>query len=712
MVSGLQRPAQPHRVLVLRAIPSPTKCRESLLLPSQELEVNFTAKALKHVRQRRACYERDMNDLASTMPDLRRLESKSEQEDTCMRPTTAPEATSNRHGVASTWSAGDGLSPRPKTAPERPLLKDAVEPKYLSTALVPRIPRRPLTSRRPCRLMPMRPRPAAELQLPTPSVQIVEAPTSCMVITPEGVEVQVPGHTWLVLASNDAEDSSTTRLSDLAGGGEIPEGTRRLLRSVPQDRLHAAAAEANFQRASRGTSLVALRHAACALELLGQRDREESTLPLILTSPSTSFASLPSEGSTQIARYSRMAKVVEAQASAAERRALLPKKPTWMARQEEDSAQMRRGRMHYKKGLEALNDFLEFARRRFGNPVRTWFKLDPEENMKLGEKLFVRRCLDLGFSGNVLALWRYVDSDRSGTVSILELSSHCALVLARFKTFIQETFNGSVAEVFDILDDNRSGRVLKAEFVAKLKSLSYNGSASMLFDLLDRSGLGFVAMRDLVYLETWDPPMYLRQEPDFELLDRFKDALVNVYGDPLFRSWQKLLDRDGTMRVSWEKFCYACRHLRVGNIKLGVEGVPETEEDVAKVWRALDKDCSGWISLREFDPESYDLIAEFKRWALAHHGGIYEAFRYLDSCITVANNRLSISELRKACAGDQGFRGDAGRLFEVLNVNYSGHISEQEVKFLHEWDLSRDEWESSQALNHKPLLLCKALVVA
>lgn len=41
-----------------------------------------------------------------------------------------------------------------------------------------------------------------------------------------------------------------------------------LLRCVPESRLHVLAAEANFSRASQGQSVLALRHAALALELL------------------------------------------------------------------------------------------------------------------------------------------------------------------------------------------------------------------------------------------------------------------------------------------------------------------------------------------------------------------------------------------------------------------------------------------------------------
>ena len=60
--------------------------------------------------------------------------------------------------------------------------------------------------------------------------------------------------------------------------------------------------------------------------------------------------------------------------------------------------------MYVYKGCRALAEFRDFTNRRFGNPLRTWFLLDPEANMKLGEKQFQRKCMEMGFRGNVTAI--------------------------------------------------------------------------------------------------------------------------------------------------------------------------------------------------------------------------------------------------------------------------------------------------------------------
>lgn len=144
-------------------------------------------------------------------------------------------------------------------------------------------------------------------KVPVLPALIVESPTRILVQTAEGEFVRVPARTWLLLeppasaSSRELSFGSLNRipLAAAAGGGFIvqdgpssatssdddgvvgaskspsqEEGTKALapgqtrLRMVLGHRLHSAAAEANFRRASVGTSVLALRHAALASALL------------------------------------------------------------------------------------------------------------------------------------------------------------------------------------------------------------------------------------------------------------------------------------------------------------------------------------------------------------------------------------------------------------------------------------------------------------
>ncbi|CAK9041637.1 Uncharacterized protein SCF082_LOCUS24022 [Durusdinium trenchii] len=119
---------------------------------------------------------------------------------------------------------------------------------------------------------------------------IVEAASTLSVhLGPDRIE-KVPPRTWLLLEppepgnravrSPDRQNEfkelvhfvtkkNTCLLSSCAGGGWLEDQPGiTLLRPVPVTRLHHRAAEANFCRASGGVSLLALRHAQRALELL------------------------------------------------------------------------------------------------------------------------------------------------------------------------------------------------------------------------------------------------------------------------------------------------------------------------------------------------------------------------------------------------------------------------------------------------------------
>merc|ERR1712113_1236802 len=97
------------------------------------------------------------------------------------------------------------------------------------------------------------------------------------------------------------------------------------------------------------------------------------------------------------------------------------------------------------------------------------------------------------------------------------------------------------------------------------------------------------------------------------------------------------LDKDASMRVSWDDYSSVCKTLN----RAAVPGVPKTVEQMASVWRALDEDCGGWIALREFDLEAFDCVAGFKQWAMKDHGAVVHAFHALSG----RNQKLTESEL-------------------------------------------------------------------
>merc|ERR1719265_1919989 len=108
--------------------------------------------------------------------------------------------------------------------------------------------------------------------------------------------------------------------------------------------------------------------------------------------------------------------------------------------------------------------------------------------------------------------------------------------------------------------------------------------------MFDRHRLQFITSKDIVFLDRWNPPPYLFSRPDPVGLDNFKNALRKMFVS-LLRAWKQLLDKDGTMRVSWDEFCDTCKKLpRMHGLPNDMHhGLPKTEAQQAAIWRALDE---------------------------------------------------------------------------------------------------------------------------
>jgi len=280
------------------------------------------------------------------------------------------------------------------------------------------------------------------------------------------------------------------------------------------------------------------------------------------------------------------------------------------------------------------------------------------------------------------------------------LDPRTGVILASFRKFLLDrTPNGDATSGFRLLDANNSYRLYKAEFIQRLKELGYTANLTLLFDLLDRDGYGFLVDQNFNFLHRWRPHPYLFCKPIPELVQPFKEALLAVHGAPLAKVWRKVLDRDGSMRVKWNAFFAACSQPAM----LKQTGSPKTEEQMCGVWKAFDSDSSGWISLREFDPECFELYAGFKRWAEEHHGTVLQAFREIDAA-TNGNGKLAPSELRKVLShGPKAWSGDTDWLFECLDWHDSGRLVEQDFAFLDHWDLDGEDWEATvRNWNNRP----------
>merc|ERR1719238_1631088 len=113
---------------------------------------------------------------------------------------------------------------------------------------------------------------------------------------------------------------------------------------------------------------------------------------------------------------------------------------------------------------------------------------------------------------------------------------------------------------------------------------------------------------------------------DEDRLAKLKKDLCDIHGNGNgLKVWRTMLDKRGSMKISWEEWTLICNELRKSGPALQL-----TQDQVGSIWRAMDDDCSGYISVREWDEQAYDALSSFKRWADDTHGGVMKAFRALD----------------------------------------------------------------------------------
>eukprot|EP00927_Polykrikos_kofoidii_P061480 TRINITY_DN56314_c0_g1_i1.p1 TRINITY_DN56314_c0_g1~~TRINITY_DN56314_c0_g1_i1.p1 ORF type:complete len:738 (-),score=101.82 TRINITY_DN56314_c0_g1_i1:148-2361(-) len=666
--------------------------RREVPLPRFNVEKNFYSKVLANVRERRA------KSYSPHCPGGNSADANS------IVPSRSPSPTCNSS-------------------------RCVVEPKYLSLACLPQGATQQWKQeslQQLVRLRAVTPQPkkpelsAPERDLSGPFICVVEASVSLTIVWVAGRKtIKVPPQTWLVLASSpesqisdgeraDCDDATEEDwwLAEEAGGGRIDASAAvvSLLRFVEGKRLCLKGAEANFNRAAKGAVKLALDHATLLLRLLGgdiaggcpapnptsisvidTRILDDLNVPKVSTGElledrARRAACLVKHGASELARRKvRVARRALSESQDIQHSGLTPHKPP-----PEFIGSPKKTRL--MKGFLALKDFMSFGNVRFGNPMRLWFRLDPQENMTLGQQQFMRACTLINFNGSASALWYYIDADNSGSITILELHPQSAMLLAAFKQLIVTELGGTSDTAFRQLDEHRTHRIMLSDFELALRhhpEIPLNN----LFDLLDRRGLGFIVSQDLAFLDKWNPPCYVFVEPDPQGLHRIKEVLLEKQSN-LLKAWRKSLDRDGTMRISWDEWRNACAELQ----RTGVKGIPATIEEIGAAWREMDRECSGWVPLRAWDTPAFEVLSDFKRWVDRVHGGARKAFRVLDGS---ANCKLSVGELKKAARGKDRFKGDLDFLFVGLDVYNAWVLTENEVRFLDDWDLAWEEWEAA-----------------
>eukprot|EP00928_Gymnodinium_smaydae_P060023 TRINITY_DN4356_c0_g2_i2.p1 TRINITY_DN4356_c0_g2~~TRINITY_DN4356_c0_g2_i2.p1 ORF type:complete len:957 (-),score=233.64 TRINITY_DN4356_c0_g2_i2:284-3154(-) len=324
-----------------------------------------------------------------------------------------------------------------------------------------------------------------------------------------------------------------------------------------------------------------------------------------------------------------------------------------------------RRRAEMKREMEARDTFRRHIKKTYGNAVRAMrIALDPNQTNALTLRTLRCYCRKQDLPLNAADLFAALDADRDGFVRLEDICVKSALALASLKAFCRgEPCLGSCASIWGSPEAIQASREATGTWFAdkKLQTKTFARALRLLgweepkvtgviLKSLDLHGCGVISQDDLEWLDGWRPVEWATAAPDPGAWDALRELLLGIYGHPL-RAWRVLLDRDDSNTLSWFEFKKACQ-------KIGFDRIGEA-------WRALDKDLSGTITMREYDPDSAHMLRSFKEWAELNYGSVKHCLKVLDSD---RDGHITFSELNRACQ-KLHWTGDARLLFDCLDTD-------------------------------------------
>jgi len=351
-----------------------------------------------------------------------------------------------------------------------------------------------------------------------------------------------------------------------------------------------------------------------------------------------------------------------------------------------------------RKGRHARITFISHLRELYGNEVRALRRALAPDGYGFSLMTLRNYCRRSNLRIDHRDLWAALDRNHDGQVTLEEFNCHTALALASLQRWARKSpLLGSCAAIWETPEAadasrKRSGtwfsgkKMLVGTLRETLQSLQWPGAnnastRSLVFGALDIANCGLITLADLQWLDRWRPPEWVYAEPDPEALKELREILAEAYGHPL-RAWRCILDKDDSNHLDYNEFLAACKQIRFG-------GNP------ASAWRALDTDILGRVSMKQYDPESAQLLHSFKAWTEVNFGSVKHFFKAMD---TDNNGDVTYPELKRACH-KLHWHGDVQLLFDCLDIDRAKdcdkarNLSLAEVAFLDSWLIEPTEEE-------------------
>mmetsp|Transcript_44166 Transcript_44166/g.105708 ORF Transcript_44166/g.105708 Transcript_44166/m.105708 type:complete len:740 (-) Transcript_44166:82-2301(-) len=384
---------------------------------------------------------------------------------------------------------------------------------------------------------------------------------------------------------------------------------------------------------------------------------------------------------------------------------------------EDESAQRRRGLallqrdfVHEKRahdnlefeGAQGAEGFRKFLRRKFGSALAGWRVLDWDCSGRLSLNEFCTACRRLGFHGNLKQLWRELDVNDNGYVSMMELDPEAGQYIATFKLELMHEYGDMLTAWQKGIDTNGNRRIDAEEIEECCKKLGLSLDPKKLFDMLrggpkdrgvtlqqfdpdawkrwitsDFGGLlskvnteffdDFPPLGDEIPLplevmlhpvkdglRKWRQTLHSRDRAWIDravgqnskyrsgvcTLDGFRQLLKSRHGS-LLGAWREALDLDGNGRITFCEFCQAMQRLGFQAETLGL-------------WKKLDAKNEGKVYFKDLDPETDAALAELQKRCEEVHGNMLLAWlKEMDRKGTgiVNESQFSKAFVKLGCSG-------------------------------------------------------------
>eukprot|EP00746_Dinoflagellata_sp_MGD_P000358 gnl/MRDRNA2_/MRDRNA2_100645_c0_seq1.p1 gnl/MRDRNA2_/MRDRNA2_100645_c0~~gnl/MRDRNA2_/MRDRNA2_100645_c0_seq1.p1 ORF type:complete len:699 (+),score=124.53 gnl/MRDRNA2_/MRDRNA2_100645_c0_seq1:102-2198(+) len=319
-----------------------------------------------------------------------------------------------------------------------------------------------------------------------------------------------------------------------------------------------------------------------------------------------------------------------------------------------------------------------------GSVLRTWLRyFDPDQNMKITFTEFCDGCKALQFQGDVTELFRSIDTDNSGELSLDEVDSRIANLWTTFRLWCVQAFD-SVRDM--LLQVSGGAQTLdRTTFIDGLRRCGWTLQfEEILFEAMDTKDVGMLSAADFKWFAQdqrrqqrkekakaralWEQNKRGRdRQKQTHALHSFK-ALLRQRHTSMLRAWRRCIDFDESMTVHKTELYTACG-------KLGWLG------DCRALWEALDADGSGMTTLEELDLDSALHLAKFKQFLDGKFGSAVQSFRAFDR---FNSKKLKLSEFAGALKG-HGYTDRSNLLFHALDRDGKKFIVEENMLFLDRW---------------------------